>query len=95
MAADPRHYAWDQRVALLVHPTKVTILEALAWIGEPLSPKLIDELLDQEFGVPLVSYHMRKLFESGLIERTHQKMSSGALQTFYRLTEHPEQRDSR
>jgi len=93
--ADPLHYPWDQLVALLVHPTKVAIIEALAWIGEPLSPKLIDELLDEELGVPLVAYHVRKLFDSGLVEQAHQGPPNGTLQTFYRLTEHPIDQDSR
>ncbi|HEU4678687.1 MAG TPA: helix-turn-helix domain-containing protein [Terrimicrobiaceae bacterium] len=88
MAESPQ-YAWDRRVALLVHPTKVAILEAFTWIGEPLSPKLIDEVLDRKLGVSLVAYHMRKLADSGLLDQTHQSLSNGPLQTFYRVLEDP------
>jgi DNA-binding transcriptional regulator GbsR (MarR family) len=72
-------------VSQLVHPIKVAIVEALIWIDEPLSPKELDQVFDGQFGVSLVSYHMRKLADLGVVEKVHQQAVRGALQTFYGL----------
>lgn len=70
----------------MVHPIKVAIVEALTWIEQPLSPKELDDVLDGEFGVSLISYHMRKLADLGVVEKVHQQAVRGALQTFYGLS---------
>jgi hypothetical protein len=68
-----------------VHPVKVAIIEALQWIAVPLSPRELDRMFDEEFGVSLVSYHMRTLAEIGVVERVRQQAVRGAVQSFYTL----------
>ena len=80
-------FAWEALIPRLVHPLKVTIIEALSWIDLPLSAKELDRLLDEEFGVSLVSYHVRRLAGVGAIEMVEQRPVRGALQTFYVLAE--------
>ncbi|HET8813889.1 MAG TPA: hypothetical protein VFM51_02915 [Solirubrobacterales bacterium] len=80
-------FKWDLLIPRLVHPLKVTIIEALSWIELPLSARELDRMLDEEFGVSLVSYHMRKLAEVGALEMVEQRPVRGALQTFYVLAE--------
>lgn len=82
----PDHtYPWDHCVALFVHPIKVAILESMAWLEMPLSAKTVDEMFDRQFGVTLISYHMKVLAELGLVRKSGQRHVRGALQTFYRL----------
>jgi hypothetical protein len=78
-------FEWESLVSRLVHPLKVSIIEALDWIEVPMSAKELDRVLDEEFGVSLVSYHMRKLADVGAIEKVDQQAVRGALQTFYAL----------
>ena len=78
-------FEWATLVPLLVHPLKVAIIEALEWIELPLSAKDLDLALDEEFGLSLVSYHMRKLADVGVIEKVEQRAVRGALQSFYAL----------
>jgi hypothetical protein len=80
-------FVWESLVSRLVHPLKVSIIEALDWIEVPLSAKELDRVLDEEFGVSLVSYHMRRLADVGAIERVDQQAVRGALQRFYALAE--------
>jgi DNA-binding transcriptional ArsR family regulator len=78
-------FEWALLVPRLVHPLKVAIIEALEWTELPLSAKDVDRVLDEEYGLSLVSYHMRKLAEVGAIERVEQRAVRGALQSFYAL----------
>jgi hypothetical protein len=78
-------FEWAALVPRLVHPLKVAIIEALEWIELPLSAKDVDLVFDEEFGLSLVSYHMRKLADVGAIEKVEQRAVRGALQSFYAL----------
>ncbi len=79
--------AWEACLRHLVHPLKVSIIEAILWIELPLAPKFIDEMGDGEFGISLASYHMRTLAEAGILVEDHHQHVRGALQTFYRLAD--------
>jgi hypothetical protein len=78
-------FNWDTLIPISVHPVKVAIIEALQWIEVPLSPKELNRLFDEEFGVSLVSYHMRTLADVGVVERVRQQSVRGAVQSFYTL----------
>ena len=86
MSATP-HFSWDSLVPYLVHPVKVAIIEAMEWVEVPVSPRELDRLFGEEFGVSLVSYHMRTLADVGVVEKVRQQSVRGALQTFYTLSE--------
>jgi DNA-binding transcriptional ArsR family regulator len=79
-------FAWDKCVPLFVHPIKVAAIEALLWIEEPIAPKQLVEMLEEDLGVSVVAYHFRSLADLGLVEQDHQSPVRGALQTFYRLS---------
>jgi hypothetical protein len=80
------HFNWDTLVPYLVHPVKVAIIEAMEWVEVPLSPRDLDRLFDEQFGVSLVSYHMRTLTDVGVVEKVRQRPVRGAVQTFYALS---------
>jgi DNA-binding transcriptional ArsR family regulator len=83
--APGQSFSWESLVPLLVHPAKVAIIEAMAYIELPLSATDLDRLLQGEASVSLLSYHLRKLAEIGAIERVRQDTVRGAVQTFYGL----------
>lgn len=78
-------FNWDILIQLTVHPVKVAIIEALEWIRVPLSPKELDLMFGEGFGVSLVSYHMRTLADAGVVEIVRQQSVRGAVQSFYTL----------
>jgi Helix-turn-helix domain len=79
-------FDWEALVALLVHPIRVSIIEAMDWIGEPLSATDLDRLLPDRLGVSLISYHLRKLVDLGVLEPVRKDTVRGAIQTFYALS---------
>jgi len=79
------HFEWDTLVPCMVHPVKVAVVEAMHWIDEPISPRELDTVLDEEYGVSLVAYHVRVLANMGAVEKVGQQAVRGALQTFYVL----------
>jgi hypothetical protein len=80
------HFNWGTLVPYLIHPVKVAIIEAMEWVAMPLSPRELDRLFDEQFGVSLVAYHMGTLAEVGAVEKVGQRPVRGALQTFYALS---------
>jgi len=79
-------FDWGLLVPHLIHPVKVAIIEAMKWVGVPLSPRELDHLFDEQFGVSLVAYHMRTLAEVGVVGKVGQQPVRGAMQTFYALS---------
>ncbi len=68
----------------VVHPVQVAIVEALTWIGHPLSATELCEVLDEPgFYLSLVSYHLAKLKGFGAIRKTGKRPVRGATETFY------------
>jgi len=58
----------------------------MEWVEVPVSPRELDRIFDEQFGVSLVSYHMRTLADVGVVEKVRQQSVRGALQTFYSLS---------
>ena len=63
---------WEPFLPHLVHPLKVAIVEALLWIGEPLSAVQFGKVfrgVGDGFRESNVRYHLRHLSEVGVLER--------------------------
>lgn len=86
---EPYVFDWSRLVPQIVHPLRVSIVEALAWIGEPLSPSELVGVLDKQASLSLVSYHVRELAKAGALEQVGGRQVRGALQTFYFFTDAP------
>lgn len=78
-------FDWGALVPRIVHPAQVTIVEALFWIGRPLSATELRDLFDEPecYYLSLVSYHLRKLAEVGAIHETGSRQVRGTTETFY------------
>lgn len=64
---NPEPLDWARLFAMLVHPTKVQIVEAMWWIDRPLSASEIQQVLDGEHSVSALSYHFKTLVELGVL----------------------------
>jgi len=84
MTAD--RFDWGDLVPHLIHPLKVAIIEALEWVEVPLSPRDLDRLFYEQFGVSGVAYHMRTLARAGVVEKVRRRPVRGAVETFYALS---------
>jgi len=76
---------WPSMISCHIHPLKIAAVEALRWIGGPLSAK---ELWLIGVGEPVygnVAYHVKVLVDLGLIQQTHERPARGAMEKFYGL----------
>jgi hypothetical protein len=56
---------WNVLVPPTVSPTKVAIVEALLYVGQPLSASELAKLFDDpELNVPRISYHLATLADN-------------------------------
>lgn len=80
---DELPFDWAALVPRVMHPMRVTIVEALRWIGQPLSPSELSRIFDGEFSVSFVSYHVRELAKVGALGKARTRQVRGAQETFY------------
>lgn len=59
---------WRAVVTSLLHPTKLVILEAIAWIGRPLSATELEAITDGEAPLSSFSFHLKQLAKAGILE---------------------------
>jgi DNA-binding transcriptional ArsR family regulator len=65
--SEPLAFSWDELVPLLVHPLRVSIIEALRHIGEPLSAADLQQIVEDECSLSVISYHLATLAEVGAV----------------------------
>jgi len=83
---------WEPFLPHLVHPIKVAIVEALLWIGQPLSAVQFGRVLrgvDDGFCESNVRYHVRHLVELGVLEVTSDYGGAPREKFFYFATGRP------
>ena len=76
---------WDAVVAFLIHPGKVAILEAMRWIGRPISATDMERIANRQPGLSSVAYHMANLAERRVIALIRKREVRGATENFYFL----------
>jgi hypothetical protein len=59
---------WSFLVPPLIHPTKIIVMEAVQWIGRPLSATELAAICGGEPGVSALSYHLKDLARHGALE---------------------------
>lgn len=82
---EPCRFDWGGLVPVFVHPVKVAIIEALAWIGEPLSAVGLERsfLYCHTWNLPIVAYHVRGLAKIEAIVAVGSRRVRGSTETFY------------
>jgi DNA-binding transcriptional ArsR family regulator len=82
--SEPLPFSWDELVPLLVHPLRVAVIEALCHIGEPLSTADLQQIIEDDRSLSVISYHLVTLAEIGAVIVVRQPQL-GATERFYAL----------
>lgn len=85
-------FDWAALVPRIVHPARVAIIEALFYIGQPLSATELRDLFDEPecYYLSIVSYHLGKLVGYGALDETGSRQVRGATETYYFFPSAPE-----
>ena len=84
---EPYRFDWSGLVPKVVHPTKVEIVEALAWIGRPLSARDLCDVFDGRVRTVADQLPRDKLTALGVVEAVRTGPVRGAREHFYYFTE--------
>ncbi len=79
-------FGWLALIDSQVHPVKVAVIEALQWVGGPLSAREIWLMGTGEPEYGTVAYHVKALLKLGLITLAAMSPARGSLEKFYVLT---------
>lgn len=75
---------WEALVPRLLHPTKLLVVEALLWLGEPMSAIGLSRMLDDPgYSGGVISYHLRVMAEAGVLMRAGRRSVRGAEELFF------------
>jgi hypothetical protein len=81
--AGPIKFDWEGLVPRLVHPAKVVIVEALLWIGTPLSATDLSKMCSGRMSVGMFAHHIRALAKVGLVRKVGERSIRGSTEKFY------------
>jgi DNA-binding transcriptional ArsR family regulator len=76
-------FAWDALVPLLVHPSKVAIIEALLSLERPMSGSQLKKLFGSDCGLKSIPHHVLALRDAGVLEVVDERPVRGAREYFY------------
>jgi len=74
---------WDALVSRFVHPTKVWIIEAMLWIGRPLSASELEKVFSGKWSISAISYHLTALAKRGIVTKADKERVRGAWKSLY------------
>jgi hypothetical protein len=81
---DSYEFDWDSLVPRIINPAKVTLIETLLYMGQPLSASQIAKLHDHpELDLSRVSYHLSSLAAKKILVKVRQQQVRGAVEKFY------------
>lgn len=82
---DEPAFDWAALVPRIVHPARVAIIEALFYIGHPLSATELRNVFDEpeSYCLSIVTYHLERLAGYGALAETGNRQVGGAAETFY------------
>jgi hypothetical protein len=81
---EPLPFDWGALVPLVIHPMRVAIVEALCWVGEPLSAIDFRRLFAEEgLSTPYISYHVAELGKAGVLVQVGTRQVRGATKRSY------------
>ncbi len=81
-----RPFDWLVLIGLTVHPLKVAIIEAVLWVGDPLSVSELSQILvDSHYSAEVIGYHATALTSLEVLEITHVRKVRGARENYYSL----------
>jgi DNA-binding transcriptional ArsR family regulator len=79
-------YLWLSLVPRLIHPVKLVILETLLYMEQELSATQIAALLGPgDYSVGVISYHLKVLAKTGVIELVESKKIRGSEMHLFNL----------
>jgi hypothetical protein len=79
-------FPWASLVSRVLHPIQVLVVEALAWVGDPLAPSDIARFSNGKYNPSIVGYHVRALEKLGVVELLDTEPVRGATRHNYVLS---------
>jgi hypothetical protein len=74
---------WEGLIRRLLHSTQLQIIEAMLWIGRPLSATELSGVFGPTISLSSVSYHLKRLTKLGVLRRVRKRQVRGAWESFY------------
>ena len=78
-------YDWSFLIDMEIHEVKVAAIEALDWIGGPLSATELHLIFDERYRYQTIAHHINGLAKRKLIQQTHVRPARGAGEKYYLL----------
>lgn len=78
-------FEWDALVLLVIHPMRVSIIEALRYMDHPLSASDLHRLFFGESTLSFIDYHIKELVKLKVLVQVRKRKVRGATEKFYAI----------
>ncbi len=82
-AAGGEQFDWQWLVSQTVHPVKVAIVEALMWIGRPVTSNDLFNSFDRPGSIGNVSYHVNELARMEVLYVVERRAMRGLKERYF------------
>ncbi len=83
---NPSEWDWTTLVPAFVHPVRIQIIEAMLWIGQPMSAAELEGVFYGTVGLGSISYHLKTLANASILKCVRTRTVRGATERFFWLT---------
>ena len=83
--AGGERFRWDLLVSRVLHPIQLSMIEALVWIGLPLSPSDLSQMYGGEYTNSHTGYHVKVLVDHGIVTLVDTEQVRGVTRHLYLL----------
>jgi hypothetical protein len=85
--AGDEHFPWGTLVSRVLIPVKVEIIEAMWWIGLPLAASDLLLVLERDYSLSLLDYHVKELAKLEALRLVGTEPVRGTLKHYYVIAE--------
>jgi hypothetical protein len=78
-------FDWESLVPRVLHPMQVEIIEAMVWIGRPLSASELRLVFEEAHGLSHVAYHVDRLADLKALRKAGGEQVRGTYKSYYVL----------
>jgi hypothetical protein len=78
---------WSKGLFSLLHPVQIGMVEAFAWIDDPMSATLLFEVFGRTVRLGTIAYHLRRLADAGVLVWRYDEPRRGTHEHFYALVD--------
>lgn len=78
-------FDWGRLAPRVLHDVRIEIIEAMRYLGRPLSAADLRKVFEERYGLSLVAYHLQELAKAQAVVLVRSRRRRGSTEKFYEI----------